>query len=292
MLSPATLAIVTERYILFSTIIIVAMGLVGNTLILSVFKKLKIFRTKPSVFYLTTEAIVDILLLIYNFTLRLLTVRYGFDIWYASPVWCKLRIIIGQTLVLTLLSIICYTALDQFLTTSYSVYLRNRSSVKLAQYLIFIGMCLSLLHSVAFGVFFDAKRPSDCAAAYPVLTRYYSYFFYPILTGLIPIAIAGCFSIFAYRNVRRITRRQIPLLRRRLDRQLTQLVLLRVSLLVIFNTPFVIYRVYSINISINPADSMRIAVERFVQAISNSVLYLNYTVRSGVCECLRMDKNC
>ena len=163
--------------------------------------------------------------------------------------------------------------------------------MKLARYVIFIGICLSVSHSVAFGVFFDAKRPSDCAAAYSVLTRYYSYFFYPILTGLLPIVIAGCFSIFAYRNVRRIIRRQIPLLRRRLDRQLTKLVLLRVSLLVIFNTPFVIYRVYSINIAINPADSMRIAVERFVQAIFNSILYLNYTVVSGVNECLLRETN-
>ncbi|CAF1117656.1 unnamed protein product [Rotaria sordida] len=95
------------------------------------------------------------------------------------------------------------------------------------------------------------------------------------LSTIIIIVIMG---LIACRNVRRIIRRQVPIVRRRLDRQLTKLVLLRVSFLIIFNTPFVIYRVYSINIIINPTDSMRIAVERLVQAIINSVLYLNYAV--------------
>lgn len=280
MLSPATISLFTERYILSSMIVIVLMGVLGNILIILVFNKLKIFRKKQCVFYFLVESTMDILLLINNLTLRLLTVRYGFEIWYSSPVWCKIRIVIGQTLVLVLFSTICFTAFDQFLGTSYLAYIRNKSSMKLAQRLVFTGISLSLSHSVAFGVLFDAKPPGDCAAAYPVLLRYYSYFFYPILTGLLPILIAGCFSTFAFRNVRCIIRRQIPLVRRRLDQQLTKFVLLRVSLLVIFNTPFVIYRVYSINVSIPPTDTMRIAIERLIQAIINSLLYLNYTVRS------------
>lgn len=283
MLSPVAIVALTERYTLISTAVIVFMGLIGNVLIILVFKKLKIFRNNQCAFYFIFESAVNIPLLIYNFILRLITVRHGFNIWYLSPIWCKLRIIIGQTLVLVLFSTICFTAFDQFLATSYCVSFRNRSSMNLARRLVLVGISLSLCHSIAFGAFFEAKPPGDCAAAYPVLNRYYSYFFYPILAGLIPIMIASCFSLLAYSNVRRIIRRQIPLVRRRLDQQLTKLVLLRVVLLIIFNTPFVIYRIYSINISIHPTDSMRIAIERLVQAFANSLLYLNYTV---ICACV------
>jgi hypothetical protein len=279
MSSSSTISMFTQQYSISTIIIIVIMRLIGNSLIILVFTKVKIFQNNVCVFHLMVESTVDIALLIYNFILRLLTFLYGFDIWYYSPIWCKLRIIIGQTFVLVLFSTICFTAFDQFLSTSSSVYLRQRSTVKLARYLVITAICFSLCHSIAFGIFFDAIPPADCAASYPILIRYYSYFFYPILTGLLPIMASGCFSILAYRNVRHIIRLQTPIVRRRLDRQLTKLVLLRVSFLVILNTPFVIYRIYSINIIINPTDSMRIAIERLVQAIFSSILYLNYAVK-------------
>lgn len=278
MSSPATISAFTQQYAIISTLVIFFLGVVGNSLIVLVFTNLKTFRNNQCVFYLMNESIVDIALLIYNCTIRLLTFRYGSDLWYSSPIWCKLRIVIGQTLVLFLFSNICFTAVDQFLFTSYSVYFRSRSSMKLARRLMIVSISYSFCHSIAFGVLFDAKPPGDCAAAYPVLIRYYSYFFYPILTGLLPIVISGCFSIFAYRNVRRIVRRQLPIVRRRLDQQLTQFVLLRVGVLIMLNTPFVIYRIYSINVSVSPTDSMRVAIDRLAQAIMNSCLYLNYAV--------------
>ena len=140
--------------------------------------------------------------------------------------------------------------------------------MKLARYFVIVAICCSLAHSIAFGVFFEAKPLADCAASYPILLQYYSYFFYLFLCGLLPILISGCFSMLAYRNVRR-----------RLDRQLTKLVLMRVTFLIILNTPFVIYRIYSINVIINSRDSMRLAIERLIQAIINSFLYLNYAVK-------------
>jgi hypothetical protein len=92
--------------------------------------------------------------------------------------------------------------------------------------------------------------------------------------------ISGSVSILAYRNVRRIIRRQLPIIRRRLDRQLTKFVLTRVIFLIIFNIPFVIYRIYAINVIINPNDSMGLAIERLIQAIIGSIFNLNFAVKS------------
>ena len=46
--------------------------------------------------------------------------------------------------------------------------------------------------------------------------------------GLLPIFVSSLFSLLAYRNVRRIVRRQIPMDRRRLDQQLTAMIFMRV----------------------------------------------------------------
>ena len=135
-------------------------------------------------------------------------------------------------------------------------------------------------HSIIFGIFFDAIPQVDCTVSQAILIRYYSYFFYPILCGFCPILISGSVSILAYRNVRRIIRRQLPIIRRRLDRQLTKFVLTRVIFLIIFNIPFVIYRIYAINVIINPNDSMGLAIERLIQAIIGSIFNLNFAVKS------------
>ncbi|CAM2711850.1 unnamed protein product [Rotaria socialis] len=48
---------------------------------------------------------------------------------------------------------------------------------------------------------------------------------------MIPIVISALFSLLAYRNVRHIIGRQTPVFRRRLDRQLTAMILLRGSVI-------------------------------------------------------------
>jgi hypothetical protein len=123
---------ITQQYNISTIIIIVIMGLIGNSLNILVFTRLKIFQKNQCTFYLIGESIVDINLLIYNFLIRFLVFLYGLNIWSYSSIWCKLRIIIGQTFVLVLFSIVCFAAFDQCLSASYSYYVRQRSTMKLA----------------------------------------------------------------------------------------------------------------------------------------------------------------
>ncbi len=95
----------------------------------------------------------------------------------------------------------------------------------------------------------------------------------------LPIFIAGLFSLLSYRNVRRITRRQLPIVHRRLDRQLTKFVLTHVGFLIILLTSVVIYRIYEINIYVNPTDYFRLAIEGLILATVGSIFNLNYAVK-------------
>ena len=81
--------------------------------------------------------------------------------------------------------------------------------------------------------FTDIQPSVGCVISNPIYLQYATFFLYPVLEGLLPIVIASFFSLLAFRNVRRIVRRQLPIVRRRLDRQMTAMVLIRViSLLV------------------------------------------------------------
>ncbi|CAF0921693.1 unnamed protein product [Adineta steineri] len=61
-------------------------------------------------------------------------------------------------------------------------------------------------------LYFVGIQPSfGCIILNENFIEYASYFFYPVLAGLFPILIASSLSLLAYRNVRRIIRRQIPI---------------------------------------------------------------------------------
>jgi hypothetical protein len=83
----------------------------------------------------------------------------------------------------------------------------------------------------------------------------------------------------AYRNVRHIIRRQIPVARRRLDQQMTAMILTRVISFVCLALPFTIYRIFTLNYPISQNDLMKYAIERLVQVILISWISLTYTVK-------------
>jgi hypothetical protein len=97
--------------------------------------------------------------------------------------------------------------------------------------------------------------------------------------GFFPILIASLFSLLAFRNVRHLVRRQLSIERRRFDRQITAMILLRVVFFASFMLPYVINRMYSINTTITQANPLPFAIEKLVQAVLFSIYNLNFTVR-------------
>jgi hypothetical protein len=99
-----------------------------------------------------------------------------------------------------------------------------------------------------------------------------------VLVGLLPIVIASVFSLLAFQNVRRIVRRQLPIVRRRLDRQMTAMVLIRVIFFICFSIPYITYRIYAINFPVSQSQPMEFATRQLLQAMFGSVSTLNFTV--------------
>ena len=130
-----------------------------------------------------------------------------------------------------------------------------------------------------FGLFFEIQPPFGCLILNPIFLQYTASFYYPVLGGILPIVVSSLFAILAYRNVRRIVRRQIPIARRRLDQQMTAMILTRIVLLAFLQSPYNVYRIVLYLNPLSTTDPIKYAIGRLIQAVFLSIVNLNYTVK-------------
>jgi hypothetical protein len=103
--------------------------------------------------------------------------------------------------------------------------------------------------------------------------QYSTFFFYPVLTGLLPLITPSVF-----RNVRCIVRLRLSSFRR----QVTAMVLIRVVIFVLLVTPYVIYRIYIINFPCSPSKPMEYAIGRLIQMIDSRFMISSLRFRCQV----------
>ncbi|CAF1301850.1 unnamed protein product [Adineta steineri] len=270
------ITIVSQQFIIYSSFIILILGLVGNILNIITFTSLRIFRNNQCIFYIIVASIVDCGTLLIEFITRIQLNIYGYDLTNISLVWCKIRPMIFHTCMMISLTTVCFSSFDQYLSTSHYYRLRQMSSLKLSKRLTFINISFWIIYSIPFGIFYEITSVTGCTILNQGFKFYFSFVHLSILNGVIPLITASVFSILSYRNVRHIIRLQIPIVRRRLDRQLTAMVLIRVLYLFIVSIPFGLFFIYTLNTSNNTNDSLRIAVEQLITNITSTFYYLNY----------------
>lgn len=257
---------------------IVIFGIIGNLINLLVFTQLKLFRTNQSVFYLITLSILEFAVLIFGTSTRVISASFGYDPTRLSLFWCKFRSYVVQFLTAMIPTVICLSSLDQYSSTSHHNYLRTISTFKLAQRLVGTLVLVNSLYCIVFPIYFEIVLPTGCAATNASFNYFYSFVYLCILFGVVPIIISILFSSLAYRNVRRIVRRQIPIVRRRLEQQLTAMVLVRVALFVIATLPYSTIRSYQLNYSVDASDSHAIAVDQLLRTVAVTLYNINFAV--------------
>ncbi|CAF1186714.1 unnamed protein product [Adineta steineri] len=173
---------------------------------------------------------------------------------------------------------ICFTAVDQFFSTNHRFNLRQMCTLKLGRYFAFIFMVFAIIHGIVMGSSYDIQPTMGCLLSNHVWIQYSTFFFYPVLAGFLPVAIASLFSILAYHNVRRIVRRQLPIVGRKLDKQITAMVLMRVIAFVCLTLPYNTYRIYAINFPISQSMPIAYTIGRLIQAILLSFYIINYII--------------
>ena len=266
---------ITSVYLGYVTIIA---GLIGNGINILVFTQLKLFRSNPSAFYLIIAAIMETFQLIFVVSTRVITATNGYDPTQTFLVWCKLRAFLSQWGSTMLSMIICSSAFDQYLSTSYHAPLRQMSSLRLAQSLVAIFCILAAGYSVPSGIFQEIHLRLGCGTYNSLYNYFFSFVHLCIIIALLPIVISSFFSLLAFRNVRRIIRRQIPIVRRRLDRQLTAMILVRVALFVTATLPLASVRTYQINRPVDEDNEYEVAVHLLIRMVVTTFYNINYSV--------------
>jgi hypothetical protein len=273
---------VANQYRFYIGLFNLIVGLIGNIFIILVFTNLRLFRGNQCSFYLTIESFSNIGLLISIYSSRILTNVLGYDPTLVSLPWCKIRTMFAQIFGLWSLFTICCTTFDQYLATNHRYSFRQMSTMKLAHRLTIFNICFCILHSLLYLIFAEIQASLGCTVYHPILKKYLSFFYVPVLSSGLPLIITVSFSLLSYRNVRRIIRRQIPLVRRRLDRQLTAMVLGRVICLIILGLPFIFISIYEFNINENEDNYMKLAIVYLLSVIFYSSLYTNFSVNSNI----------
>ena len=274
----STIVYITYFISVYIGYFLVITGLIGNIMNMLVFTQLKLFRENQSAFYLTVASIVDCFQLIFTTATRVTTSAFDFDLTQTSVIWCKLRIYFAQFAGITSTITVCFAAFDQYLSTSHHIQLRQMSTFKLAQRLVSVLIIFAALYSISFPIFYEIRPTFGCSIYNPVFNYYYSFIHFCIVLGLLPVSISSLFSLLAYHNVRHIVRRQMAIVRRRLDRQLTAMILVRVALLVLTTLPFVSFKIYQINDPINQNDSLATAIDQLIRILILTIYNTNYAV--------------
>jgi hypothetical protein len=263
----------TSVYVIF-----LISGLIGNFCNIIVFGCFKLFRHNQCAFYLIIESISNFALLIIVLPLRIDQLIFAYDPTQSSLIWCKIRQ--AMVIILSLLSFssVCYAAIDQYLSTNLHAQIRQLSTLKLSHRLIYITFVILILYSIPFMIFYEIQPGTGCTIINLAFSRFTSFVHFCVFDGILPITISTCFALLAYTNVRRIVRRQIPIMRRRLDRQLTAIVLAKVAFFVGTTLPFIVDRVYTLNVPDHGNNLLRVAVEQLIYTITTFIFYVNYTV--------------
>lgn len=268
----------TKQYTIYGYFTILFLGLVGNTANLIIFTSLKIFRKNQYAFYINIESIMNFALLILALPFRVTEYAFAYDTTRLSLAWCKLRPTTSHTLALMSFSVICFAAMDQYFSTNPQPWLRQLSTLKLARRLTLAAFVIWSLYDSIFLIYFDIQDRAGCAIYNFIVGRYYSFGHFITLNGLLPILISSTFSLLAYSNVRRIVQLRIPLVRRKLDKQLTAMILAKVAFLVFTILPSIILRIYILNFTAGQTDPIRLAVDQFISTFSYSLFYMNTAV--------------
>jgi len=272
---------ISQQFAIFSSLFLLFIGSIGNIFNILVFYYLKLFRHNQCAFFLKIESFTNIIFLIIVLPLRIINNAFGYDPTQIS-LFCKVRRAVIQSFSFIPFLLICFASIDQYLSTNSRSYLRRLSTLKLAHHLTCFAIFIWVLHAILSLTFIEIRSTAHCAVYNVLFQQYLLFVQLFLINGFVPLFISSTFVILAYLNVRRIIRHEVSVTQRRLDRQLTAMVLTKVVFSVVTTLPFVINRIYILNLYIKSTDSLQIAIEKLIFTITLSLFYMNSAVSNNI----------
>jgi hypothetical protein len=281
-LTKALLTTIPQIITIYFGIPVLIAGLTGGILNIIVFLSLKTFRQSSCAFFLTIMSFVDIGQLLTSLLSRIMITGFNIDWTETSVAYCKFRYYCLQVCALTSYTCMCLATIDQFLATSLRPRWQQFFNIKQARFLCISFFIIWLLHGIPCLIWYSPVISSNsgsatCSITNAIYQKYSTYCYSLILAGILPIIITVSFGCLAYRNVRQIPYRTVPLVRRELDKQLTSMVLVQVvhNFLVLVPYISVIVVLFSVNVN---AQSLNYAELIFLNRLTGLIYYLCFAV--------------
>lgn len=252
------IAVVAPKLMIYCGTFMFLLGLVGNILNVLVFSVWSDFQGKLSKFsrqhrssqcplYLFVASLNNLIVVVYSLLTRIMFDGYAFSISQRESLFfCKLRYFVLHTCDLISLSCICLATLDRFLITSRNARLRKLTktrsqSVSLISAVVFVH----LLHGVPLIIYFDASDEQRCSISSQFYSFYYFYVFQILLHSLIPVLFLSIFNFLTLQQIQLIGQINRISSRQR-DKQLSRMLVLISSAIIVSSIPYCIEQFYSI----------------------------------------------
>ena len=280
----ASLNYASEQITIYLSIPMLIVGVIGGLLNVIVFLSLKTFRESSCAFYLMLMSCVNIGQLMTGQLSRIMIGGYNIDWTQMSLFYCKFRWFTIQTCTLTSYACLCLATIDQYLATSPRPHWQQRSNIKLAHRLSALAFILSFLHGIPDWFFYNHSIPLDtrvitCAITNPIYRLYYLYVYLLLLSGLLPVITTVVFGFLAYRHVKRIAYRTIPLIRRELDKQLSVMVFVQAFYCSIVIPLYPAWIIVTANVNVDHQPILA-AQFQFITLFVSVLYYVSFAVKS------------
>lgn len=273
---------ISRQVTFYMNIPILVVGVIGGTLNLIVFLSLKTFRQNSCSFYLMFMSWFNIGQLLTGNLSRIMNLGYGIDWTQNSLLYCKIRWYFIQICTLTSYACLCFATIDQYLATSPRYRLNQWVNIKAAYCLCSVALLFSVVHGIPSIVYFNHVYSNPemqplCLVTNSIYQQYRTYGYFLVLAGFLPLIITVIFGLLAFKNVQELAYREVPIVRRELDKQLTCIVLVQIFYSFIVIMPYNIYITIATILNLND-DPIVAAKIQILETLSVAIYYSYFAV--------------
>ncbi|CAF1328978.1 unnamed protein product [Adineta ricciae] len=230
----SSLLIANQQVFIYMGIPILTLGVIGGVLNTSVFLSLRTFRENSCAFYLTIMSILNIGQLLTGLLTRIFISGFSIDFTRTSLIYCKCRTFFLQVTTFSSFGCICLAAIDQYFATCTFIPWQRWRNLRLARCLVLSTIIIAIIAQIPTLIYYGEvmstlSNKTTCTITSNTFYHYNLYGNYLLLGNVIPYTITFTAGILAYRNIRQLGYRTVPLVRRELDKQLSTIVLVQIS---------------------------------------------------------------
>ncbi|CAF1330885.1 unnamed protein product [Adineta steineri] len=253
-------------------------GVLGNILNIIIFIKFGNYKNNACSLYMFVRTFLDLNMLLAGLATRILATGFQTDFTLMNRIWCKTRLGFTDINGITTYTLICLQAIDAFICSSPSVGVRQKSNIRIARYLIIGTLCFCFIHEIPYFIFQDLVNVGGTPMCITTNTIYAQYRSYVVSLGIITTIPITVISTFGFLTVQHMKTIAVTRTLSSLTRQTISMALFQIVALLVFNSPFATWQIYSIITANVVKDTYRRVVEQLITSFIATYAYGPYAV--------------